>query len=107
VTDRLGIGFVGSGFNAPFHLQGFQGVRDADVRGVWSPNATNAAEMAALARSLDLGEAKAYPSIAAMVADPAIGALWLCGPNFSRIENVEEITDAVRRGKGDLKGLAC
>jgi predicted dehydrogenase len=63
--------------------------------------------MATLARSLDVGAAKAYPSIAAMVADPAIGALWLCGPNFSRIENVEEITNAVRSGKGELKGLAC
>src|SRR5256885_6860728 len=35
---RLGIGFVGSGFNAMFHLQGLQSVRDADVAGVWSPN---------------------------------------------------------------------
>jgi len=35
---RLGIGFVGSGFNARFHLLAFQSVRDADVLGVWSPN---------------------------------------------------------------------
>ena len=26
-----------------------------------------------------------------MVADPAIDAIWLCGPNHARIENVEEI----------------
>ena len=103
----LGVGFVGSGFNARFHMQGFQAVRDADVRGVWSPNAQRAAEAAAYANRLDVGEAKAYRSIAEMVADPAIDALWLCGPNQARIANVEEIVDAVSRGKGELKGLAC
>ena len=44
MTKRLGIGMVGSGFNAKFHLLGFVGVRDADVLGVWSPNQNNAAE---------------------------------------------------------------
>src|SRR5688572_16599366 len=39
---RLGVGFVGSGFNARFHIQAFTGVRDADVLGVWSPNRKNA-----------------------------------------------------------------
>src|SRR5256885_8974669 len=42
-----------------------------------------------------------------MVADPEIDALWLCGRNDARIENMEEITDAVVRGKGELKGIAC
>jgi len=104
---RLGVGFVGSGFNARFHLQAFQAVRDADVLGVWSPNQKHAQETAALARRLEVGQAKAYRSISALVADPAIDALWLCGPNFARIENVEEITDAVTRGKGELRGIAC
>ena len=104
---RLGVGFVGSGFNARFHLQGFVAVRDADVRGVWSPNERHAAEAAALARKLDVGQAKAHRSIAEMVADPAIDALWLCGPNHVRVANVEEIVDALRGGKGELKGIAC
>ena len=105
--ERLGVGFIGSGFNARFHLQGFRGVRDADVLGVWSPNAKHAEETAALARKLDVGETKPYNSIAAMVADPAIQALWLCGANFARIENVEEIAHAVTGGKGALTGIAC
>src|SRR5439155_1717416 len=105
--ERLGVGFIGSGFNARFHLQGFRGVRDADVLGVWSPNAKHAEETAALSRKLDVGETKPYNSIAAMVADPAIQALWLCGPNFARIENVEEIAHAVTGGKGALTGIAC
>ena len=105
--SRLGIGFVGSGFNARFHIQAFTAVRDADVRGVWSPSHRNAAAATTLARRLDVGPAKAYRSIAEMVADPAIDALWLCGPNQARIENVEEITDAVQRGRGELVGIAC
>ena len=105
--NRLGVGFIGSGFNARFHLQAFQAVRDADVLGVWSPSKKRAEAAAALARRLDVGQAKAYRSIAELVADPAIDALWLCGPNFVRVENVEEIADAVSQGKGELKGIAC
>ena len=107
MEQRLGVGFIGSGFNARFHLQAFQAVRDADVVGVWSPNKQHAEETAALARTLDVGAAQPYRSIAEMVADPRVGALWLCGPNFARIENVEEIVDAVNRGKGELAGIAC
>ncbi|HYT05854.1 MAG TPA: Gfo/Idh/MocA family oxidoreductase [Gemmatimonadales bacterium] len=107
MSQRLGIGIVGSGFNARFHVQAFVGVRDADVLGIWSPNRAHAEETAALAGRLDVGQAKAFPSVAAMVADPRIDAIWLCGPNHARIENVEEIADAVTRGKATLKGIAC
>jgi predicted dehydrogenase len=105
--NRLGIGFIGSGFNARFHIQAFRHVRDADVLGVWSPNAKNAASAAQYARELDVGEAKAYKTIADMVADPHIDAIWLNGPNHARIENVEEIVHAVTSGKGALNGIAC
>ena len=106
-SGRLGVGFIGSGFNARFHMQAFRGVRDADVLGVWSPNKKNAASAAELARSLDVGAAKAYASIGDMVADPNIDAIWLTGPNHARIENVEEIVDAVKSGRGTLAGIAC
>jgi len=105
--DRLGIGIIGSGFNTRFHLQAFVGVRDADVRGIWSPNEKNAAEAAKLASTLDVGEPKIHRSIAEMTADPAIDAIWLCGPNHARVENVEEIVDTIQQGRGSLKGLAC
>src|SRR6266436_5139656 len=107
MTKRLGIGMIGSGFNAKFHLLGLVAVRDADVLGVWSPNQNNAADTASIARQLGVGQAKAYPSIAAMVEDPAIDAIWLSGPNFARIENVEEIVSTIERGKASLLGVAC
>ena len=106
-NTRLGVGIVGSGFNARFHLQAFRAVRDADVLGVWSPTATHAVETAALARRLDVGEARPFRSIAEMVADPGIDALWLCGRNDARVGNLEEIADAVTRDTGQLKGVAC
>ena len=105
--QRLGVGFIGSGFNARFHMQAFRGVRDADVRGVWSPNPEHSASAAALARSLDIGEAKPFASIGDLVADPAIDALWLTGPNHSRVANVEEIVHALESGRGTLRGIAC
>jgi predicted dehydrogenase len=104
---RLGVGFIGSGFNTKFHLQAFRAVRDADVRGIWSPTRKNATAAAAIARQYDVGDAKAFGSIAEMVADPGIDAIWLSGPNHSRVDNVEEVVDAIERGKGTLKGLAC
>ena len=91
-TDRLGIGFIGSGFNARFHLQAFVGVRDADVRGVWSPNAANAESAAELARSLDVGDGAGVraPSPTWSRTPPSTRS-GSCGPNHARIENVEEI----------------
>jgi predicted dehydrogenase len=107
MTTRLGVGFVGSGFNTRFHIQSWTGIRDADVLGVWSPKRDNAESAAAYARHLDVGACRAYDSITEMVEDPAIDAIWLSGPNQARLENVEEIVSAIERGRGTLKGLAC
>ena len=103
----LGIGIIGSGFNARFHIQAFQAVRDAEIRGICSPTAANAQATAAYARSLDVGNAKAYTSISEMVSDPQIDAIWVNGPNHARIENFEEIVHAVESGRAKLKGIAC
>ena len=104
---RLGVGFIGSGFNAQFHLRAWTAVRDADVLGVWSPQKQNAEAFAAMCKTLDVGEARAFGSITEMVADPSIEAIWLTGPNHRRVENVEEIVAAIESGKGTLKGIAC
>ena len=105
-TDRLGIGFIGSGFIAKFHLDSWQAVRDADVRGIWSPNRDHAEEAAALAREYRVGDAQAYGSIGEMVAAPEIDAIWIAGPNHARIENMEAIVEALDAG-ADLVGIAC
>jgi predicted dehydrogenase len=104
---RLGVGFIGSGFMTRFHLQSWQAVRDADVRGIWSPNTGHAEQAAAFARSLGIGETRTFASITEMIADPEIDVLWICGPNHRRVENLEEIVAALKSGKGELVGVAC
>jgi predicted dehydrogenase len=105
-VKRLGVGFVGSGFNARFHMRSWVGVRDADVRGVWSPNRGRAEAAASLARSLRVGEARAFGSIEELVQAPEIDCIWLCGPNHARVENMERIVEAIGRG-ARLVGIAC
>jgi predicted dehydrogenase len=105
-SRRLGVGFIGSGFITRFHIRSWVAVRDADVRGVWSPNRERAEEAAMLARDLRVGEARAFASIEAMVEDPSIDCIWICGPNFARVENMERIAETLSRG-AKLVGVAC
>jgi predicted dehydrogenase len=79
----------------------------ASLRGDAAGAESLAQEAAALARRLDVGRARAFRSIGEMVAEPAIDAIWLCGPNFARVENVEEVVDAIERGRGTVVGIAC
>ncbi len=104
---RLGVGFVGGGFVGKFHIRSFVGVRDGDVLGIVSGDDGTAEEAAALARRLGVGEAKPYRSVTEMVADPSIHALWICSPNFTRLEIMEEIVHALETGKGELVGICC
>jgi predicted dehydrogenase len=104
--QRLGVGFIGSGFITRFHIDAWQGVRGADVRGIWSPNRDHAAEAAALAQERRVGDAQVHSSIGEMVAAPDIDAVWICGPNHTRIANMEAIVEAVQSG-ADLTAVAC
>ena len=106
-TKRLGIGFIGGGFISRFHIQSLIGVRDVDVVGVMSKTKQSAEETAAIANDLNLGPAKAYDTITEMVEDPKIDALWVCSPNFARIDTFEEIANSIQSGKGELIGVAC
>ncbi len=106
--QRLGIGFIGGGFITRFHIQSLIAVRDVDVVGVMSRTKVSAEESAAMARTLGVGsDAKAYDTITDMIADPDINALWVCSPNFARVETFEEIANAISTGKGELIGVAC
>ena len=106
--NRLGIGFIGGGFITRFHIQSLISVRNVDVMGIMSRTKASAVESAALARSIGVGDdAKAFDTITDMIADPDIDALWVCSPNFARIDTFEEIANAISSGKGELIGVAC
>ena len=104
---RLGIGFIGGGFISRLHIHSLISVRDVDVLGVMSKTKQSAEETADLANDLGLGPAKAYDTITEMIEDPNINALWVCSPNFARIDTFEEIANAIESGKGELIGVAC
>jgi predicted dehydrogenase len=104
---RLGVGFIGGGFIGKFHIRSWIGVRDADILGIVDKNKKTAQEAIALIDKLRVGKATHYESITDMVIDPAIDAIWICAPNFTRLEIMEEIVDAVGSGKGELIGVAC
>jgi predicted dehydrogenase len=101
---RLGVGVIGAGFVGTFHIKSFVGVRHADVVAVCSRTREKAEKAAKLAREIGVGDAKAYTSITEMVKAPHVDAVWVCSPNFSRVEVIEEI---VKAGKGKLLGIAC
>jgi predicted dehydrogenase len=103
----LGIGIIGGGFIARFHIRSWIGVRDADILGIFDPDEKRAREACALVKDLRVGAAKPYASIAAMAADPAIDALWICAPNYTRGDVMEEIAHVVLTGKADLVGVTC
>ena len=104
---RLGIGFLGGGFISRFHIQSLLGVRDVDVTGVFSKTKQSAEDTASLANDLGVGPAKAFDNITEMVADPDVDAIWVCSPNYARVETFEEIANAVNSDKGKLIGVAC
>jgi len=104
---RLGIGFLGGGFISRFHIQSLLGVRDVDVTGVFSKTKQSAEDTVALANDLGIGPAKVFNNITEMVADPGVDAIWVCSPNYARIETFEEIVNAINSDKGELIGVAC
>ena len=104
---RLGIGFLGGGFISRFHIQSLLGVRDVDVTGVFSKTKQSAEDTASLANDLGVGPAKVFDNITEMVADPDVDAIWVCSPNYARVETFEEIANAVNSDKGKLIGVAC
>jgi predicted dehydrogenase len=104
---HLGVGFVGGGFITRFHLRSWIGVRDADVLGIVDPDLGRAEEACALARELRVGEAKPYASVGRMLEDPEIRAVWICAPNYTRVQVMEEIAQAVIKGRTGLVGVAC
>ena len=104
---RIGIGFIGGGFITRFHIQSLIGVRNCDVLGVMSRTRSSAEESASLARTIGVGEAQVFDTVADMVMDENINALWICAPNFTRIEIMEEIVHVIEAGKGELIGVTC
>ena len=104
---RLGVGMIGAGFIGNFHIRSWEGVRNGDILGIMDKKDDLAAKAAGLCKKLDVGDAKTFKSVSEMAADPSIDALWICAPNFTRIEIMEEIVDVIESGNAELIGVCC
>lgn len=107
MADRLGVGLVGAGFINGFHTKAWQGVRGADIRGILDKDRERAEKAAAVCRETRVGDPKIYSDIAEMACDPAINALWLGTPNYTRIPLMEQIVKEIQEGRAELIGIAC
>ena len=105
--NKLGVGFIGSGFIAHFAAQGFAAVRGADVTAIYNPNPEGARRLAAYCNGLGIGTPNTYMDLHQMLADRAVNAVWVMNPNFARLDTVKAVTEEAIQGKGNLVGVAC
>lgn len=96
----LKLGIVGSGFVAHFHVRALEQMRGFEVAGVTSPH--HAAGLAQAVRDAGLGEGRVYASLTEMA--PHVDVIALFAPNYVRVELVEELAAAVKKG-ANLKGV--
>jgi predicted dehydrogenase len=100
MTLRYGI--VGGGFITGFQLRALTSVRGVEVAGLVSR--TPPERHAEFIRRHDLGAGTIYRSIAEMV--PHVDVVAFFGPNFTRVQALQETLQAVRAG-ARLRGLIC
>ena len=103
----LRIGLLGSGFIAGFHLEALLGVRDVVVAGVFSPTPAHREALAQKADAMGLGPCRAYGSAGELAASGEVDAVWILGPNDTRLEHARAIHRAVEENGARLLGVAC
>jgi predicted dehydrogenase len=106
-VNPLRVGILGSGFIANFHLQGFLSVRNARISVVYSPTPAHREALAAKANDLGLGPCSPAESVAQLVESEDVDAVWILGPNYTRLEHMRAIHGAVKSGRAELLGVAC
>lgn len=107
MAEKLGVGFIGTGFVNTFHAKSFVTIRDAEITGVCSRSMEKGKAFSAFCNELGIGEPKPFTDLAEMVRDPKVDAVWIGNPNFLRLETVKTIVEEVTQGKGELKGVSC
>lgn len=100
----LKLGIVGAGFVAKFHARAMMQMRGVEVAGITSRTRASAEALSKIVQDNGLGEGTVYDSITDMA--PHVDAIAIYAPNFVRVEHVEEIVEAVKKG-AELKGVIC
>ncbi|HYW89940.1 MAG TPA: Gfo/Idh/MocA family oxidoreductase [Chloroflexota bacterium] len=105
--DPLRIGLLGTGFVAHFHLQALQYVRHVQVAGVYSPSTERRSAFASEVDAAGLGPCRAFASLEDLVGSDDVDAIWILGPNDTRLEHMRAIAAASSRRSRPLLGVAC
>ena len=100
--ENMKFGFVGSGFIAQFLARALASVRGTELAGVLESGGGPA--LRKLAHELGLGECAIHPNVEELCKHCDVVAVL--APNFARVEIVEQIADAVKKG-AELKGVIC
>lgn len=103
----LRVGFVGSRFIAHFHLRALLGVRNVDITGVYSPTTARREAFADEVRRLDLGPCRVHASLEALVTADDVDAIWILAPNYTRLETLRTLHQAVTSGRSRVFAVAC
>jgi len=100
--QTLKLGFIGSGYIANFMVSAVDQVRGLEIGALHSLK--GAEEFAQKVRGMNLGECTIYGSVAELVQNCDVPCVF--APNFSRVEIIREITEAVKAG-AKIKGVVC
>jgi predicted dehydrogenase len=103
----LRIGMIGSGFMARFHLQAMEGVRDAVIAGVFSPDQQRREEFRRRVDAAGLGPCLSFASVEDLAGSDQIDAVWIVGPNDQRVTHMQAIAAAAATRRRPLLGVAC
>ncbi len=104
--ETLRIGMLGSGFMARLHLQALQSVRHCRLSALYSPTSEHREALAQEADRLGLGPCRAMGSVEELLRSGEVDAVWVVGPNDTRVEHLQAIRDAVVAGEAPLAGVA-
>jgi predicted dehydrogenase len=100
----LKLGIVGAGFIAKFQARAIMQIRNVEIAGVVSRTAASAQAFSKMVKDNGVGDGIVYSDVTEMAKH--VDAIAIFSPNFTRLEIVEKIVDAVKKGVG-LKGLIC
>ncbi len=107
MLDKLGVGFIGSGFVARFHALSWTGIRNAEIAAIYNVREGSARQLSKFAESLGVGKPKVYTDLREMLSDPSVNAVWIVNPNFMRLEVVRVIAEEVSQGRTNIVGVCC
>ena len=94
------LGMIGAGFISRFHARALQFVRGVDLAGVYSLDWAD--DFSSYVKGLGVGDCAVYKSIADLCNN--VDAVCVFSPNFTRIDVVGEVCDAIKAGAG-VKGI--